>query len=55
MLKASDAKPEAWETWKVKIERRRCGARIDPFFSKRATWTIEDVSASWAGDLAAGA
>jgi hypothetical protein len=33
MLKASNAKPEAWESWKVKIERRRCGTA----FSKRET------------------
>jgi hypothetical protein len=25
MLKASNAKPEAWESWTVKIERRRRG------------------------------
>jgi len=23
--KASNAKPEAWESWQVEIERRRCG------------------------------
>jgi hypothetical protein len=25
MLKASNAKPEAWESWQVEIKRRRCG------------------------------
>jgi hypothetical protein len=25
MLKASNAKPEAWEGWQIEIKRRRCG------------------------------
>src|SRR6478672_11729090 len=25
MLKASNAKPEAWESWRFETERRRCG------------------------------